>query len=153
MTSLKLLLFVIIINSTCNSQGKWFYGGINEGDGVFKGFKVNIDFKDQSMLDTLYYASPFIQQYSIDNPNNPKDWIPVFKNINPMPIHLLLHKVSKNSVDFVMEKGKTDWGGWDQYSFSGKLGKDGIKVVLKYSASARDKKVAVCKYTLWLREE
>jgi hypothetical protein len=133
----QLLLLVITTTSFTKSQNTWYYGGIYEGDGICKGFKVRIDFTNQTMSDTLYYASPDHVDDNPSNPDNPKEWIPVFKAVKSTPIHLLQHKVFKDSIRIVMEKGKTDWGGWDQFSFLGKMANDTIRVTLMYKCTAR----------------
>jgi hypothetical protein len=83
------------------------------------------------MADTIYLACTLIHNFTIENPDKPKEWISVFKSIIPMPIHIHQYQVIKDSVVFETDKGALDDGDWFKFSFTGKLGKNGIKGILK----------------------
>ncbi len=78
----------------------------------------------------MYIALDLIHNYSIVNPDNPREWVQVFKSIKPQQCRLLTYRVTNDSIFFETTKCVLENGGWLKYSFSGKRTKLGIKGIL-----------------------
>ena len=131
MKTLVFVLSFVFFIPMLKSQPSTYYGGRYEGEGTSIGFKIAFDFKNGKMLDTVYFASSLIHNYSLTHPDNPADWQPVFAAINPDPIHVLNFRFVQDSVYFETDKHVFEGGDWRHFAFSGMRHKKTLTGMIK----------------------